>query len=87
LLGIEELNAVQWTVQSRSDLPGMGDPHWFDLYRRILRAGKSVEILGVGPKQVFPLLDELGSKGILMTVHVASEEQARELEEKVEHYR
>jgi hypothetical protein len=87
LLGIEELNAIQWTPQSRSDLPGTGDPHWFDLYRRILRAGKSVEIMGVSPKQVFPLLDALGSQGILMTVHVNSEEQARELEEKVENYR
>jgi hypothetical protein len=86
-LGIEELNAIQWTPQSRSDLPGTGDPHWFDLYRRILRAGKSVEIMGVSPKQVFPLLDALGSQGILMTVHVNSEEQARDLEEKVENYR
>lgn len=87
LLAIEELNAVQWSVQSRDDLPGPGDPHWYGLYKRILRAGKSVQIAGVELRQVMPLLDALGPDGVFLAVDCECEHKAREIEEMAENYR
>ena len=40
LLEIEELDAIQWTPGVGE--PQGGDPRWYDLYRRIRAAGKSV---------------------------------------------
>ncbi len=87
LLAMEGLRAVQWTPQSRADLPDVGEPHWFDLYKRILQAGKSVQLWGVEPDQVFPLLDAVGPKGLHILVNTKTEDEARRLEEKVETYR
>ncbi len=42
ILALEELNAVQW-------IPGAGQPgptHWLDVYRKIMDAGKQMQILG-----------------------------------------
>ncbi|MCP4752919.1 MAG: hypothetical protein GY866_18690, partial [Proteobacteria bacterium] len=41
LLDIDALDAIEWTPND-GELLG-GDPKWFDLYRRILDAGKSVQ--------------------------------------------
>jgi hypothetical protein len=40
LLGIEELKAIEWTLQD--GIESGGDPRWYDLYRKILAQGKSV---------------------------------------------
>ena len=62
LLEIEELDAVQWT-------PGVGQPQggdaaWFDLYRRIRAAGKSVQACWVQLDELAPLLDAIGPEGL-----------------------
>jgi hypothetical protein len=62
LLEIEALNAVEWTPQA--GIEGGGDPRWFDIYRRILDAGKSVQAIGVTVEQLKPLLDAVGPKGM-----------------------
>ncbi|HSV74814.1 MAG TPA: hypothetical protein VLH79_13730 [Chthonomonadales bacterium] len=77
LLSIEPLRAIEWTPQA--GLPGGGSPRWFDLYRRILAAGKCVQAIGVLPEEVEPLLDAVGVDGMFVTVCAASEEQARDL--------
>ncbi len=43
LLAIEPLDAIEWTPQAGIE-PG-GNRRWHDLYRRILAAGKSVQVL------------------------------------------
>ena len=45
-------------------LEGGGDPRWYDVYRRILAAGKSVQAIGVTVPQLKPLLDAVGPKGM-----------------------
>jgi hypothetical protein len=84
LLEIEELDAIEWTPQAGR--PGGGDPIWYDLYRRILKGGKSVQAVGVNPDEVIPLLDAVGPAGMFIMTAAKSEAEARELEEKVEKY-
>jgi hypothetical protein len=62
LLAIDALDAVEWTPQA--GIEGGGDPRWFDVYRRILAAGKSAQAIGVTLGQLKPLLDAVGPKGI-----------------------
>jgi hypothetical protein len=61
ILDIEPLKAVEWT-------PNTGEPgtheRWFPLYKRILDAGKSVQILGGGVDTIEPILKAIGSKGV-----------------------
>jgi hypothetical protein len=62
VLEIKELDAVQWT-------PGVGQPQggdatWYDLYRRVRAAGKSVMASWVQLDELAPLLDAVGSDGI-----------------------
>lgn len=62
LLDIEALDAIEWTPDP--GVPGGGDACWYDLYRRILDAGKSVQAVGVKADQVLPLLEAVGGKGL-----------------------
>ena len=61
LLEIEELNAVQWTPGVGQ--PQGGDPKWYDLYRQILDAGKSIMACWVTLDELKPLLDNIGGDG------------------------
>lgn len=85
LLKIEALDAVEWTPQV--SMPQGGDPMWYDLYRRVLAAGKNVQAIGVKSDEVIPLLDALGTNGLYIMVNVDSEAEARALEEAVKPYR
>ncbi|MBI2939158.1 MAG: hypothetical protein HYY04_01865 [Chloroflexi bacterium] len=77
LLNIPRLNAIQWTPGAGVD--GTGSPRWYDLYRKILRGGKSVLILGTQPNEVEPLVRELGPEGLFISTTVASEAEGRAL--------
>jgi 5-methyltetrahydrofolate--homocysteine methyltransferase len=84
LLAIEPLQAIEWTPQV--SLPQGGDPMWYDLYRRILNAGKSVQAISVKPHEVIPLLNAVGTKGLCVMVTAENETQARALVEAVAPY-
>jgi len=77
LLTMDALQAIEWTPQY--PLPGGGSPEWYDLYRRILAAGKSVQAIGVAPGEVEPLLDATGGDGMLVMVSAQTEDEARAL--------
>ena len=80
LLAIEALDAVEWTPQA--GIEGGGDPRWFEIYRRILDAGKSVQAVGVTLEQLKPLLDAVGPKGMYIMMwprSLAEAEQALEI--------
>jgi hypothetical protein len=62
LLEIEELKAVQWTPGVGQ--PQGGDPAWFDLYRQVRAAGKSVMATWVQTDELAPLLDAVGPEGV-----------------------
>ena len=85
LLEIDELNAIQWT-------PGVGEPQggspkWYDLYRRILRAGKSVMACWVTLDELRPLLDAIGTEGVHIEMDFHNEQEVEEAMEIVEKYR
>jgi hypothetical protein len=67
LLEIDELKAIEWTPQAGK--PGGGSPEWYDLYRRILAGGKSVQAIGVELHEVIPLLDAVGPKGMFIMLN------------------
>jgi hypothetical protein len=71
ILEIEELDAVQWTPGAGQ--PQGGDPAWFDLYRRIRAAGKSIMACWVELDELAPLLDAVGPAGTSVLVHARSE--------------
>jgi hypothetical protein len=67
LLGIEPLDAIEWTPDPQ--VPTGGSPEWYPMYRRILEAGKSVQAIGIRPEEVEPLLDAVGPKGMYLMVN------------------
>jgi hypothetical protein len=85
LLGIEPLDAVEWTPQH--GIPGGGSPQWYDLYRRILKGGKSVQAVGVAASEVVPLLDAVGPKGMYVGAHCQNPQELETLCKQVEKYR
>lgn len=66
LLGINELKAIEWTPQAGK--PQGGSPEWYDLYRRIKDAGKSVQAISVNVDEVVPLLDAIGPEGTFILI-------------------
>jgi len=85
LLEIEALDAIEWTPQV--SIPQGGDPMWYDMYRKILDAGKSVQAIGVEPDEVIPLLDAVGPNGMFIMVNARSEAEAYAVVEACEAYR
>ena len=90
LLEIEGLQAIEWTPDPQ--VPPGGSSHWYDLYKKILNAGKAVWVANIDVDDVFPLLDAIGPKGVYLNVVSAegqpiSPQQMQQLDEKLEPYR
>jgi hypothetical protein len=86
LLEIDSLNAIEFTPEPR--VPGGGSPHWYELYRRIIDAGKGVQAVGVRLDEVEPLLDAVGGRGMFIIGPGApTEAEARAALERIEQYR
>ncbi|MDD5348782.1 MAG: hypothetical protein PHQ12_01095 [Chthoniobacteraceae bacterium] len=81
LLGIGALDAIEWTPQA--GIERGGSPRWYDLYRRILAAGKSVQIVDVMPEEVPPLLNAIGTKGVHILTQFRNEREAADLAARV----
>ena len=84
LLEIEALDAIEWTPQAGIETGG--HPRWYDLYRRILKAGKSVQIVNVEHDQVLPLLDAVGTEGVYILTTFTGEDDAEALLKRVGPY-
>lgn len=87
LLAIPSLQAIEWTPQRLSVGDSGGHPRHWDLYRRILAGGKSVQAIGVKYDEVIPLLDACGGQGMFITTSAPTEATARELAARVAAYR
>lgn len=83
LLEIEALDAIEWTPLAANE---GGRPRWHDLYRRILAAGKSVQVLSP-VEDIIPLLDAIGGKGVHILTHFRDPAQAEAVAQAVEPYR
>jgi hypothetical protein len=84
LLAIEPLDAIEWTPQAGIETGG--NKRWYDLYRRILSAGKSVQVVNVEPDEVLPLLDAIGPKGVYILIQFKNEHEAERVLKSVEAY-
>lgn len=85
LLEINELNAIQWT-------PGVGetqggDPKWYDLYKRILAGGKSIQANWVTLEELQPLLDNVGTDGLLLSMDFHNEKEVEQALKIIEKYK
>ncbi len=85
ILEIESLDAVEYTPGP--NVPGGGDPHWFDMYRKIKQAGKCVQVVEVKPEEVVPLLDVIGPEGTYVMVDCYDEREIEQVIRAVEPYR
>jgi hypothetical protein len=90
LLAIDDLDAIEWTPVGASGkvsgMPTAGSPSFYDLYRRILKAGKCVQAIQVRPEDVIPLLDAVGPNGLYVDVIGTDEKTATQLVEKTRQY-
>ncbi len=85
LLDIDSLDAIEWTPDPQ--VPTGGDPEWYEMYRRIIAVGKSVQAIGVKLEEVVPLLDAVGPAGMYIMTDFRTEQQAEALLKAVEPYR
>jgi hypothetical protein len=85
LLEIEELDAIEWTPNA--NLPLGGDPQWYDLYRRILAAGKSVQVYLVWPREIVSLLDAIGPEGVYVLGVFREEAEVEKVLEGIDQFR
>jgi hypothetical protein len=85
LLAIPDLDAVQWTPGAGQ--PGPGDKKWYDLYERILGAGKSAQVLGVSVGEAKEILKAFGAKGVYLSVNVNSDAEADDITDAVDSMR
>lgn len=85
ILEVEELNAIQWTPGAGE--PQGGDPKWFDLYRKIRAAGKSVMPVFVTLDELRPLLDAVGPDGLHLLMDFKTEVDIEAAEAVLEEYR
>lgn len=90
LLAVESLDAVEWTPMGLSvddpARPHGGSPKWYDLYRRIKRAGKSVQAIGVKEHEVLPLIDAVGPEGLYIGAAAPDLAAAERLAQSVRQY-
>ena len=84
LLEIDELNAIQWTPGVGK--PQGGSPKWYDLYKKILAAGKSVMACWVTLDELRPLLDNIGGDGVHIEMDFHNEREVEEAMRIVEEY-
>ena len=82
LLTIPGLDAIEFTPQAGVETGG--NERWWPLYRRILDAGKSVQVVAVKPAEVAPLLNAIGTRGVYLHVDgITDPATLRELEQVV----
>ena len=85
LLEIDELDAIEFTPGPQ--VPAGGDSSWYPLYRKILDAGKSVQVADVKADEIIPLLDAIGGDGVYVLGFYDSAAQLEEIAKRAEPYR
>ncbi len=85
LLEIESLDAVEFTPGP--NVPAGGDPYWYDLYKKIRKAGKCVQAVEVKPSQIVPLIDAVGPEGLYIHVDCYDLKEFESVIRAVEPYR
>jgi len=84
LLGIDALDAIEWTPQA--GIEGGGNRRWYDLYRRIKKGGKSVQAVGVTADEMIPLIDAVGPEGLFILGTAPDQKTAEKVMKQAEQY-
>lgn len=85
ILEVEELGAVEFTPGPQ--VPQGGDPEWYDMYRKIKAAGKSVQAVEMKAEEVVPLMDAVGPEGMYLMVNFQNRDEVESVLKSVEQYR
>jgi hypothetical protein len=85
LLSIDALDAIEWTPEA--GIEGGGNARWFDMYQRILDAGKSVQLVGVRQDDIVPVLDAIGGEGVYILTGFSSVADAEDVLSRADPYR
>ena len=80
LLSLKHVHAIQWTPLPKP-VGGNYNQHFndemsFEVYRRSLKAGKKIVLLGVEPSQVPDIFNNIGSDGVFITTSCPSRKEA-----------
>lgn len=78
LLSIESLDAIEFTPEA--GIEGGADPRWHGMYKKILAAGKSVQIVSLSPEEVAPLTRAIGTRGVYVMPSFRSVEEVEALQ-------
>ena len=80
LLEIPELDAIQW-------VPGAGQDEalrWLDVYKKIIKSGKGLQISNVLPSDLDTLMEQLPAKGLFLSMAgIGDEETAATVMKKI----
>jgi len=76
LLSLKNLNAIQWSPGSGQ--PDVGDNQWFEMYKRIQKAGKGVVLSYAPPEQVENILKNISPEGLFVCTVCEDEKQAKD---------
>lgn len=84
LLGIRELNAIQWVYGAGNEPASK----WIDVYRRIQAGGKSVQVVGVHPFELDVFFENLRPEGVWFDIAgVKTRDEAESIIRRVEEWR
>ena len=64
ILEIDSINAIEWTPEA--GIERGGNKRWFEMYKRILNSGKSLQAVEVKHDEILPLIDEVGDRGLYL---------------------
>ncbi len=77
ILSIQKLNAVQWTAGAGK--PDVTDECWFDMYDKIMNAGKGLALFTDQPEKLRPLLRHVSHRGLYIYSDKVTPELAEEI--------
>lgn len=77
ILGMKNLNAIQWT--SGDGNPSIGDDCWVDIFRRMQKAGKGIVLFGLSHDQMDNLFRKISQRGVYVSTWFKDEKEAAEV--------
>lgn len=84
LLAIDALDAIEYQPVHTDG----GNPKWWSDYKKILGAGKCLQIVNCKRKDVIPTLNEIGGKGVFLQVErIENEDDVQWLDEATREFR
>lgn len=81
LLSLDCIDAIEWTPEPGA--PWGGAPRWYDLYKTILAAGKSVQAVFVQLDEAEPLIEAVGAAGMFVMLRAPDETTGRRMLERL----